>query len=167
MNALELLRQMHADTRVRFKVILGTQDAAAALAEWRALRPLLALHEQLEDEFVYTPAAEETGPGTPLGDWLMQHDAEVAVVEGFIAAVDEADPASPEWRMHVGRVMDALSRHVMDEEGQIFGRIEQLWGPERLASVGAAMQHAMHAEDPNTPQGGRTREKTVARPRGR
>jgi hypothetical protein len=28
----------------------------------------------------------------------------------------------------------------MDEEGQIFGRIQQLWGPERLEQAGAQMQ---------------------------
>ena len=49
--------------------------------------------------------------------------------------------------------MDMLSRLVMDEEGQIFGRIEQLWGPERLTSVGAAMQQAMQAADSDAAQG--------------
>ena len=99
MNAVELLRQMHADTKVRLKVILGAQDAAAALGEWRALRPLLALHEQLEDEFVSTPLTQEGRPGAPLGDWEMLHEADVAVVDGLITAVEEADPGTHEWRM--------------------------------------------------------------------
>jgi len=36
--------------------------------------------------------------------------------------------------------MDVLSKHVMDEEGQIFGRIEQVWGSARLEQVGQQMQ---------------------------
>ena len=167
MHAVELLRHMHADTKLRFKVILGTQDPGAAMAEWRALLPLLELHERLEDEFVYGPAAEETGPGTPLGDWDIQHEADVTLVQQLIASVEQADPATPEWRMSVAKVMDALARHVMDEEGLIFGRIEQLWGPERLQSVGAAMEQAIAPRGSNKRQGARAREKVAPGPRGR
>ena len=55
MNAIQLLRHMHADTKVRFKVVLAAQDAAERQAQWQALQPLLDLHEQIEDQFVYTP----------------------------------------------------------------------------------------------------------------
>jgi hypothetical protein len=159
MNAIALLRQMHADTKVRFKVILGSDDPGMAAAEWRALQPLLELHEQLEDEFVYTPLFEEMGPGTPLGDWYLQHDADVAVVKELIQAADSLDPATPAWRMTIAQVMDVLSKHVMDEEGQIFGRIEQFWGPERLAQAGAQMQ-----ELKDRATGGRTRTATRVKP---
>ena len=167
MNAVQLLRQMHADTKVRLKVILGAEAPGTAVAKWRELQPLLDLHEQLEDQFVYTPVAEECGPGTPLGDWDIQHEADVSVVQELIKSVDQADPATPEWRMRVARVMDALSRHVMDEEGQIFGRIEQLWGPERLEMVGAAMEKAMQAQGAPKGKTGRAREKAAPAARRR
>jgi hypothetical protein len=139
MNAIRLLREMHAETKVRLKVILATEDPTEAHKQWQALRPKLELHEQLEDQFVYTPAANETGPGTPLGDWDVRHEADVAVVQRLIAAVDELDPAAPDWRLAVGKVADALNRHVTDEEGQIFGHIEQAWSAQRLEQVGAEM----------------------------
>ena len=90
MNAIKLLRTMHADAKVRFKVILGLDDSAAANAAWHALQPVLKLHEELEDEFVYAPLQTEFGPGTPLGDWDIQHDADVAVVEQLVEAVRPA-----------------------------------------------------------------------------
>jgi hypothetical protein len=148
MNAIQLLREMHADTKVRFKLILAADDPSAALEQWRALQPLLDLHERLEDELVYTPVADESGSGTPLGDWDLQHESDVALVKQLIASVDEADAKTPDWRMRVARVMDALSRHVMDEEGLIFGRIEQLWGPARLETVGAQLQQSLQASRP-------------------
>ena len=140
MNAIQLLRAMHADTKVRFKVILGSDDPSAAANQWQALQPLLDLHEQLEDQFVYTPVFEEFGPGTPLGDWHLQHESDVAFVKQLVQATGQLDPGTPEWRASVARIMDTMSKHVMDEEGQIFGRIEQVWGPERLAEVGTRMQ---------------------------
>jgi hypothetical protein len=139
MDAIHILREMHADTKHRFKIILAADDPVVAAQLWEALKPLLDLHEQLEDDFVYTPIAEEMGAGTPLGDWATRHDADVAVVKQLIAATDALDPKLPDWRMSLGQVMDVLARHVMDEEGQIFGRIEQVWGPERLESVGAEL----------------------------
>jgi hemerythrin-like domain-containing protein len=110
---------------------------------WQQLQPQLELHEKLEDTLLYAPLATEMGPGTPLGDWLERHDSEVATVKELIAAVEAADGGTPRWRTAVGRVADALNHHVMGEEGQIFGRIEQVWDAERLESVGAQMQAAV------------------------
>lgn len=158
MNAIKLLRTMHADAKVRFKVILGLDDSAAADAAWQALQPVLKLHEELEDEFVYTPLQAEFGTGTPLGDWDIQHDADVAVVEQLVEASNQLTPGTPEWRMCIGEVMDTLSKHVMDEEGQIFGRVEQVWDAARLEQVGEQMQalvdkpaKAQSAASPTTP----------------
>ncbi|MDQ6675133.1 MAG: hemerythrin domain-containing protein [Chloroflexota bacterium] len=140
MNAIQLLRQMHADSKVRFKVILGAVDPKQAAAQWGVLQSLLELHEQLEDDFVYTPLFEEMGPGTPLGDWSFQHDADVATVKQFIQAAGQLEPATPAWRATIGTIMDALNKHVMDEEGQIFGRIEQVWDSARLEQAGQQME---------------------------
>ncbi len=140
MNAIHFLREMHAETRLRLKRIVAVEDPAQAAQQWQALRPLLDLHEQLEDRFLYAPLATEVGPGTPLGDWAERHDGDVAVINQLLAGVDDAAPGAPEWRTAVGRVTDALSRHVMVEEGQIFGRIEQAWDPKRLERAGSEMR---------------------------
>jgi len=162
MNAMQVLRSMHADTRVRFKVILACGDAQVANQEWHALQPTLRLHEEIEDEFVYGPLQQEFGPGTPLGDWHSQHEADVSFVEQLIARSDQLTPGTPEWRLCVGACMDALSKHVMDEEGQIFGRVEQVWDAARLEQAGARMQELLHqtAEPKST-----TRSKTARRRR--
>jgi len=165
MHALQLLRDMHADTKTQFKIILSTTDPTEADRLWRQLQPVLDLHEQLEDEFVYTPIAEESGPGTPLGDWDMRHEADVAVVKRLIAETAQLQAGTPEWRMRIGQIADALVRHVTDEEGQIFGRIEQFWGPERLVAAGNSMQQAKEAATSREPVGAGA--KTTAQRGGR
>jgi hypothetical protein len=142
MHALDILRHMHAETKTQLRVILATADPGEASRAWRELEPILDLHEQLEDDFVYTPIAQESGPGTPLGDWDDRHEADVAVVKQLIAELDALDPAMPAWRMQIGRIADVLARHVTDEEGQIFGRVEQFWGADRLVEVGKKMNKA-------------------------
>lgn len=144
MNALQLLRAMHADSKQRFKLILGADDAPGAAQQWTELQPLLTLHEQMEDRYLYTPVFEETGPGTPLGNWAVQHEADASLVQQLIQAANRLDPASPDWRTAIGRVMDALAKHVIDEEGQVFGRIDALWDAARLEHAGQQMQQQMN-----------------------
>jgi hypothetical protein len=148
MNAIRLLRAMHADVKTRLKIILGTADAARAQALWQELEPTLHLHEQLEDQFLYTPLLEELGPTSPLGEWEARHMAEVELAQDLIAVVNQLEAGTPEWRMAVGRVMDVLHKHVTNEEGQIFGRIEGLWDEPRLEQAGAQMVHMSTASQP-------------------
>jgi hypothetical protein len=131
---------MHSDAKMHFKLVLGAADAATGAEQWAALQPKLDLHERLEDEFLYTPLQAEMGAGTPLGDWDAIHEADVALVNQLIAASNKVEAGSPEWRMLIGAINDALSKHVMAEEGQIFPRVEQVWGLERLRKAGEAMQ---------------------------
>ena len=133
---------MHSDTKFQLKSILGLPDPAEAQQLWLDLQPALDVHEELEDEFVYAPLAEEYGPGTPLGDWLGRHDSEVAIVKQLVANVEAQQAGTPESRMAVSQVADVLNKHVTDEEGQIFGRIQQAWDLDRLESVGAAIEEA-------------------------
>ena len=79
----------------------------------------------------------------PLGDWAAQHDADVAVVEQLILESGQLTPGTPQWQMCVATAMDVLSKHVMDEENQIFGRLEQVWDAAQLEQLGAKMQELM------------------------
>jgi hypothetical protein len=145
MNAIQLLRAMHAETKVQFKILLGEPDGKVAAQLWQQLKPMLELHEALEDQHLYTPLAAEHGQGTPLGDWEAFHQQDVAAVQALVKAVDQFASGTPVWRMAVGSVMDTLARHVTDEEAQVLGRVEQLWGSERLEKVGAEMQKQISA----------------------
>jgi len=133
---------MHSETKFQLKSILGVADPAKEQQLWLDLQPNLDLHEEVEDEFVYAPLAEEYGPGTPLGDWLGRHDSEVAIIKQLVANVEAQQAGTPEWRMAVSQVADVLNKHVTDEEGQIFGRIQQAWDLDRLESVGAEIEEA-------------------------
>ena len=140
MHAIALLRSMHADARTQFKLILGTSPPTAAADAWAALQPVLDLHEEIEDRFVYGPVRDEAGPGTLLGDWAVQHDADVEMIKHHIEQVAQFGTGTPAWQMAIAASFELLSKHVLVEENEIFGRIEQLWGAKRLAQVGKEME---------------------------
>ena len=127
LHAIYALRAMHADARVKLKFILAARSVAEAEAEWTALRPLLELHAQVEERYVYVPLAREMRPGTPLGEWTMRYPTEVAAVKQLIEAVAASKAGSPQWHLAMGRMNVALSRHVIAAEGQLFSRIQHTW----------------------------------------
>ncbi len=137
---MALLRSMHTDARTQFKLILGGSPPAAGADAWAALQPVLDLHEQIEDRFVYGPLQQEVAPGTLLGDWAVQHDAEVELIKHHIQRVAQFETGTPGWQMAIAASFELVSKHVLVEENEIFGRIEQLWGPKRLAQVGKEME---------------------------
>ena len=146
MDAIQLLRSMHADARTSFKLILGAAEPTAAAQEWERLQPQLDLHERIEDQFVYAPLRAEMGPGTPLGDWDIQHEADVTAVKRLIAEVGQLEAGTPTWQMGIAAVFELLSKHILIEENAIFGRIVQVWPAERLNQVGAEMEQAVAQE---------------------
>lgn len=139
MNAIKLLRQMHADAKTSFRLILGSDDPGEAGAMWQQLQPVLKLHEQMEETYLYGPLQKAMAPGTPLGDWEHFHHADVAVAEQLIQGTAQLQPGTPPWRMQIGQINDLLARHIMDEEGQIFPRIEQVMDPSQLEQAGDNM----------------------------
>ena len=133
---------MHSDTKFQLKSILGIADPAEAQQLWLDLQPTLDLHEELEDEFVYAPLAEEYGPGTPLGDWLGRHDSEVAIVKQLVAKVEaqQAGHARVAHGRQPGCRCAEQARH--RRGGPDLGRVQQAWDLDRLESVGAAIEEA-------------------------
>ncbi|MBV9170376.1 MAG: hemerythrin domain-containing protein [Chloroflexi bacterium] len=139
MRATQFLRTMHADQKRRFKVLLSAPPAEAQRL-WTELQPVLNLHEQIEDTLLYTPMREQHGPGTPLGDWHDEHERQVDLVKAMIADVGSLDAADPRWRMTVGKINDLLHKHIMEEELEVFPRVDQALGDEQSQQIGDRMQ---------------------------
>src|SRR3569833_4323292 len=88
MEATRFLRKMHTAQKIRYKQILSTRDATEAGRLWSELQPVLNLHEQIEDTYLYGPISKQMGPGTPLGDWAVVYDTEVAEVKAVLGDLD-------------------------------------------------------------------------------
>jgi hypothetical protein len=130
---------MHADQKRRFKRVLAAPPAQARQL-WDELQPLLTLHEQIEDSLLYKPMLEQHGPGTPLGDWNAEHAAQVDLVKALLADLSAVDPAEPRWKLSVGKIHDLLHKHIMEEELEVFPRVDQALTPEQSDQVGSRMQ---------------------------
>src|ERR1700687_1110047 len=67
------------------------------------------LHEDIEDKCLCGSIFEAVGHSTPLGDWEVRHDTDVATVQRLIQATKQFDPASP------NRPTSSSSPHIKPE----------------------------------------------------
>ena len=102
--------------------------------------------------------------GTPAGDWASLHDREVDQVKAVIARVNGLQPADPNWRMLMSSINAMLARHIMEEELDIFPRVDQVWGPPRRELAGQQMQGMLDPAAPGALAGRRALQPVQPRP---
>ena len=142
-NAIDLLMQMHREAKQQFMQILGASDGQQAVRRWKQLQPVLKVHEQMEEQYLYDPLKAERGSNTELGQWEPQHEREVNEVEQMISQADTMEQGAAGWRDQIRRISDTLAEHIAEEEGMIFPRIRQVWDEQKLQQAGMQMQQLM------------------------
>jgi hemerythrin-like domain-containing protein len=145
MDALEILREMHVEAKAGFqKIEQASPDQRGGL--WNKLRPELVHHEQIEERFVYDPVAREIGSSDPtLSGWDQRHHGEVGEAEHLIEQLGGMEPRDDRWMQMVVQLRSALERHIQTEESEIWPRIRQVWGADKLEQAAGPMQQAKAA----------------------
>jgi iron-sulfur cluster repair protein YtfE (RIC family) len=139
MNAIQILKKDHETAKQMFAQIeQASADRRGQL--WETLKPELTVHEQLEATALYGPIAQEKADDEELTDWNEHHQEEVEELEALIEEIGALDPAQPTWLERVRELRQTLEHHIEEEEGDIWPRIEQLWGGPKLDQAGQQME---------------------------
>lgn len=148
MNAIQLLKSEHEKAKQAF----GEIQAAGANQRsqlWAKLEPELKLHEQMEEQALYGPVAQEVGQtDQTLREWDQHHHEEVGKAESLIQEIGGLDPTADEWLEKVEELQDALEHHIEEEEGDVWPRIQQAWDPSRLEAAGQQMESMKRQKAP-------------------
>jgi hemerythrin-like domain-containing protein len=145
MNGLEIFRQMHVEAKAAFDLIEQAPPEQRSMF-WTELAPQLARHEELEENFLYHPAAQSIGTQESwLMEWEARHHAQALEAQSMISGIEFLDPRGEDWMMQVKHLRTTLEQHIQTEEGEIWPHIEQVWGGEHLDRLGSQLQAAMSA----------------------
>jgi iron-sulfur cluster repair protein YtfE (RIC family) len=136
MQAIEFLKSEHQTAKAEFgKVLQAAPGQRGAL--WQKLKPELQQHEQMEEECVYGPIAQDAGQkDAKLSSWKQHHHEEVSKVEKLIRETDQLDPQGDQWLSKVKEIHSSLEHHIQEEEGQIFPAISRVWDQAQLERAG-------------------------------
>ena len=149
MDAIEFLKKEHQKAKAEFGKIEqgGPRERGAT---WKALKPELELHEQIEEACLYGPLAQESGSGaqatggkTSWAEWHKHHQDEVQKVEATIREIEGLDPEDDRWLAKIKEVKSSLEHHIREEEDDVFPKLSREWDRTRLDRVGAQMEE-MH-----------------------
>jgi iron-sulfur cluster repair protein YtfE (RIC family) len=110
------------------------------------LHPELELHEKMEEQHLYGPAAREVQVDASLAEYETAHHREVQEAEGLIKEINRLDPSGDAWLATVKKLRGALEQHIRQEEQEIWPKIERAWGAARLEEAGRQMA-AMKREE--------------------
>ena len=144
MDVIEMLREMHVEAKSAFqKLEQASPNERGGL--WGKLRPELVLHEQMEERFVYDPVTKDAGSDPVLSGWHEQHHQQVGEAEHMIEQIGQQDPKSDQFLHMVTQLRTTLEQHIQREEGDIWPRIRQVWGADKLDRAGQQVQQAKTA----------------------
>ena len=145
MQAIQFLKQEHGKAKAAFQEIEGA-PAGQRRGLWMKLHPELELHEKMEEQHLYGPAAREVQVDASLAEYEAAHHREVQEAEGLIKEIDRLDPSGDAWLATVKKLRGALEQHIRQEEQEIWPKIEQAWDAARLEEAGRQMA-AMKREE--------------------
>ena len=92
MQAIQFLKQEHGKAKAAFQEIEGA-PAGQRRGLWMKLHPELALHEKMEEQHLYGPAAREVQVDASLAEYETAHHREVQEAEGLIKEINRLDPS--------------------------------------------------------------------------
>jgi hypothetical protein len=140
LDAIQLLIEMHDEAKAKFRQILDAPSGQDAGMMWDHLYPVLNVHEEMEDTYLYGPLASEQPQDAVLGHYIERQDEEIAPIKSLMQDVSQMTPTAEGWRTQIAAIRDGLARHIEEEEGRIFPRIREVWDEQRLRQAGEQMK---------------------------
>ncbi|MBV9952075.1 MAG: hemerythrin domain-containing protein [Acidimicrobiia bacterium] len=157
-DAVELLTSQHREVEQLWSQV-NERGASGPDQQGELVRQivrLLSQHDAVETRLLY-PAVREVEGGDALADHSLDEHQEI---RECLKEVDRADAIDPSVLSRLGECIEAVQRHVQEEEGVIFPKLRAAMSQEQLYDLGGDMAYATekgpthpHPTTPNNPVG--------------
>jgi len=136
MNAIELLKQDHDKVDKLFQKVKGEQGDQQQLAE--QIRMELEVHTQIEEQVFY-PYLLENGDEEIqdiVKEGIEEHRQVKMLLKQIEGLSDESESLDPKLQV----VMEDVTHHVQEEEGELFPLVQEQFDEETLNDLGQDLQ---------------------------
>jgi hemerythrin superfamily protein len=131
-DVITLITEDHRKVEALFERLKKEEgDIPSAVAE---LHALLTAHARAEEDRVY--------PGIDAHHELEEHKQAEVLLDELVRAV----PGTPEFRLKLEKLVESVSHHVEEEEGELLPKLAQQVGEKRLRELGTAFQERRDEE---------------------
>ncbi len=146
MDAIELLKQDHADVREMFQKIEVGSNAAQGKTLFDKIYHALSIHAIVEEQVFYPAIAKYPGFSGLLQDAYKEH----AEAKRAMGEISNLDSTSSEWRSKVEKLHKDIEHHVKDEEEKLFPKLQQAMSAAELKLLGTELKEAKTAKIDST-----------------
>ncbi len=137
MDAIELLTQDHREVEGLFAQL--ATEGADRRQVLEQISKQLAMHDGVEKRIFYPEVEQSVPGGQALAERALRQHEET---EQLLASVDGRDPSDPEVARRLDLLIDAVRRHVKEEESEIFPALLRASERGQLARLGAKLESA-------------------------
>jgi hemerythrin superfamily protein len=137
MNAIELLKEQHAEVKDLFKKIDKAEEPDEKEELFTKIADNLAVHATVEEKYFY-PATKSTRTEELLREAVEEHLS----MKRVIADLLDCPPDDPQFDAKIKVLMDTVERHMEEEEDDLFPKVKKMIDKELLKTLGAQMEEA-------------------------
>lgn len=135
MNAIELLKADHDKVDLLFQKVKATEESEHK-ALFEKIKEELEVHTHIEETIFYPKVKEEKELEDIVLEGIEEHHQAKIFLRELAALSDDSEKFEPKLKV----LMEDITHHVQEEEGEMFPKIEELFDEATLNKLGAEME---------------------------
>jgi hemerythrin superfamily protein len=135
MNAIELLKSDHRTVEQLFQKVKATEDSEHK-ALFEKIKEELEIHTHIEETIFYPKMREEPELEDIILEGIEEHHQAKIFLRELSALSEDSEKFEPKLKV----LMEDITHHVQEEEGEMFPKIEEVFDEAILNELGAEME---------------------------
>ncbi len=135
MNAIKLLKEDHSELRVLFGKFKASDSDGEKHKLFKQIKEKLDVHTHIEETIFYPKIKEEK----ELEDITLEGIEEHHVADVLVREISNLTKESEKFDPKMEVLIESTEHHLMEEEGQMFPKVEKHFDEATLEELGKAM----------------------------
>jgi iron-sulfur cluster repair protein YtfE (RIC family) len=135
MNAIELLKADHDKVDLLFQKVKATEESEHK-ALFEKIREELEVHTHIEETIFYPAMKQESELEDIVLEGIEEHHQAKIFLRELSTLVEDSEKFEPKLKV----LMEDIEHHVMEEEGEMFPKVQELFDEATLNELGAQMK---------------------------
>src|SRR5215204_7185867 len=135
MNAIELLKADHDKVDRLFQKVKATEESEHK-ALFEKIREELEIHTHIEETIFYPKMKEEQELEDIVLEGIEEHHQAKIFLRELSSLTEDSEKFEPKLKV----LMEDVTHHVQEEEGEMFPKIQEIYDEAFLADLGTQME---------------------------
>ena len=135
MNAIELLKEDHRKVEHLFGKVKATEESEHKKI-FEQIKEELEVHTHIEETIFYPKLKEEKELEDIVLEGIQEHHVAKTFLKEISNLVEDSEAFEPKLKV----LMESVTHHVQEEEGQMFPDVEKIFDEATLEELGAQME---------------------------